>query len=102
MRSEVLHRVKEEGNSLHGIKTRKTKRIGHNLGRKCFLKNAIEGKIEGRTQVRGRRDRRRKQLLDDFKETREYSTLKEEALDRSLWRKSFGRGRGLVVRQTIK
>jgi hypothetical protein len=34
----------------------------------------------------GRRGRRRKLLLDDLKETREYWKLKEEALDRTLWR----------------
>jgi hypothetical protein len=42
--------------------------------------------------------RRLKQLLDDFKETRECPKLKEEALDRTLWRTCFGRGCGPVVR----
>jgi len=32
----------------------------------------IEGKLEGRIEVTGRRRRRRKQLLDDLKETRGY------------------------------
>jgi hypothetical protein len=35
-----------------------------------------------------------------FKEWRGYSHLKEEALDRTLWRAGFGRGFGPVVRQT--
>jgi hypothetical protein len=48
--------------------------------------------------VIGRRGRRRKQLLDDHKETRVYWKLKEEALDRTLWRTRFGRGCGSVVR----
>jgi hypothetical protein len=48
------------------------------------LKRVIEGKIEGRIEVTGRRGRRRKRLLDDFKEMREYWKLKEEALDRTL------------------
>jgi hypothetical protein len=102
VRNKVLHRVKEERNSLHKIKPRKTNWIGHSWRRNCLLKHVIAGKIEGRTEVRGRLERRRKQLLDDFKETREYWTLKEETLDRSLWRKSFGRGRGPDVRQTTE
>jgi len=36
------------------------------------------------------------------KEKRGYSHLKEEALDRSMWRARFGRGFGPVVRQTTK
>jgi hypothetical protein len=39
------------------------------------------------------------QLLDDLKETRGYWNLKQEALDRNLWRTPFVRGCGLVVRQ---
>jgi hypothetical protein len=42
------------------------------------------------------------QLLDDLKEKRRYWKLKEEALDRILWRNPFGRGHGPVVRQTIE
>jgi len=51
--------------------------------------------------VRGRQGRRRRKLLDDFKESRRYSHLKDEALDRIMWRAGFGRGFGPVVRQTI-
>jgi hypothetical protein len=61
----------------------------------------IEGKLEGRIEMTGRRGRRRKQLLDD-KEKRRYWKLKEEALDRILWRTRFGRGYGTVVRQTTE
>ena len=39
-----------------------------------------------------RRGRRRKKLLDDLKERRGYSHLKEEALDRTIWRHRFGGG----------
>ena len=46
-----------------------------------------------------RRGRRRKKLLDDLKDRRGYSDLKEEALDRTMWRNSFGEGFGPVVRQ---
>jgi len=46
--------------------------------------------------------KRRKKLLDDLKERRGYPNLKEEALDRTMWRVRFGRGFGPVVRQTAK
>jgi len=36
------------------------------------------------------------------KERKGYSHLKEEALDRTMWRARFGRGFGPVVRQTTK
>jgi hypothetical protein len=52
--------------------------------------------------VTGRRGRRRKPLPDDLKETRGYWTLKEEALDCSVWRAGFGRGCGLFERQTTE
>ena len=45
-----------------------------------------------------RQGRRRKKLLDDLKDRRGYSHLKEEALDRSMWRDRFGRGFEPVVR----
>ena len=48
----------------------------------------------------GRRGRRRKKLLDDVKERRRYWKLKEEELDRALWRTRSGRGCGSVVRRT--
>jgi hypothetical protein len=57
----------------------------------------IEGKLEGRIEMTGR-GRRRKQLLDDLKEKKRYWKLKEEALDRTLWRTRFVRGYGPVVR----
>jgi len=53
-------------------------------------------------EVTGRRGRRRRKLLDDLKERRGYSNLKEEALDRTMWRARFGRGFGPAVRQTTK
>jgi hypothetical protein len=39
--------------------------------------------------VTERRERRRKKLLDNLKEKRGYRKLKEEALDRTLWRTGF-------------
>jgi hypothetical protein len=62
----------------------------------------IEGKIKGEIEVTGRRGRRRRRLLDDLKERRGYSHLKEETLDRTMWRARFGRGFGPVVRQTTE
>ena len=56
----------------------------------------------GRIEVRGRRGRRRRKLLDDLKESRGYSHLKEEALNCTVWRAGFGRGFEAVVRQTTK
>jgi hypothetical protein len=52
--------------------------------------------------VKGRRGRRRRKLLDDLKERTGYSYLKEEAVDRTVWRDRFGRGFGPDVRQTAK
>jgi hypothetical protein len=72
------------------------------LRRNCLLRQVIEGKIKGGIEVTGRRGRRRRKLLDDLKEGRGYCHLKEEALDRTMWRAGFGRGFGPVVRQTAK
>jgi hypothetical protein len=63
------------------------------LCRKCLLKQVTEGKIE----LKGGLGRRRKQLLDDLKETTGYWTLEVGALDRTVWRTGFGKGCGTVV-----
>jgi hypothetical protein len=52
--------------------------------------------------VTKRRGRRRKKLLDDLKERRGYSHLKEEALDRAMWRNRFRGGFDPVVRQNTE
>ena len=39
--------------------------------------------------MKRRRGRRRKKLLGDLKDRRGYSHLKEEALDRTMWRNRF-------------
>jgi hypothetical protein len=67
-----------------------------------LLKRVIEGKIAGRIEMTGRQRRRRKHLLDYVKETRGYWKLKEEALDRAVWRIRFARGYEPVVRQTTE
>jgi hypothetical protein len=81
---EVLHGVKEEKNIMHTINKRKASLIGHNLCWNCLLKRIFEGQIEERTEVTGRRGRRRRQLLEDLKEKRGYCKLEEEVLDRTL------------------
>ena len=79
---------------------RKANWIGHIFRRNCLLQRVIEGKIKGDIEVTGRRGKRRRKLLDDLKQRRGYSHLKEEALDRTMWRARFGRGFVPVVRQT--
>jgi hypothetical protein len=96
---EVLLRVNEHRNILHEIRKRKANWIGHILLRNCLLKQVIEGKIEGEMEVTRRRGRRRKNLLDDLKDRKGYSHLKEEARYLTMWRNRFGRGFGPVVRQ---
>jgi hypothetical protein len=99
---EVLLRVKEQRNFLHEVSTWKANWIGHILRRNFLLRQVIEGKIKGETEVTGRRGRTRRRLLDDLKERRGYSNLKEEAPDRTMWRDHSGRGFGPIVRQTAK
>jgi hypothetical protein len=99
---EVLLRVKEQRNILHEIRKRKANWIGHILRSNCLLQRVIEEKIQGEIEVTGRQGRRRRKLLEELKERRGYSHLKEEALDRTTWRARFGRGFGPVVRQTAK
>jgi hypothetical protein len=126
----VLLRIKEQKIILHEIRKRKANWIGHILRRNCLLQRITEGKIKGGIEVTGRRGRKRRKLLDDLnplnaqlnpichllellgahpilhisrirvKEMREYSHLKEEALDRTMWRAHFGRGFEPVVKQT--
>ena len=65
---------------------RKANWIGHILRRNCLLQQVIEVKIKRQIEVTRRRGRRRKKLLDDLKDRRGYCQLKEEALDRTMWR----------------
>ena len=99
---EALLRVKEQRNILHEISKRKAKWVVYILRRNSLLQQVIEGKIKGGIEVTGRRRRRRRKLLDDLKERRGYFHLKEEALNRTMWRTRFGRGFGHVVMRTTK
>ena len=68
MRNEgVLLQVNEQRNIQHTIKIRKANWIGHILRRNCLLKRVIEGEMEGRIEVTGRRGGRGKQLLETRK-----------------------------------
>jgi hypothetical protein len=85
-------------NILHTIKKKRGNWIDHILRRNCLLEHVTEGKIEGRIGVTGRRGRRRKQPLDDIKETTGCWKLKDKTLTWTLWRTRFGRGYGPVLR----
>jgi len=49
---EVLRTVKGEKNIIHTIKRRTVNWIGHILRMNCMPKHVIEGKVEGRIEVR--------------------------------------------------
>jgi hypothetical protein len=98
----VLLRVNEQRNILHEIRKRKANWIGHILRTNCLLKQVIEGKIKGEMEVTRRRGIRRKKLLNDLKDRRGYSHLKEEALDCTMWRNRFGGVFEHVVRQNAE
>ena len=98
----MLLRINEQRNILYGIRKRKANWIGHILRRNCLLKQVIEGKIKGEMEVIRRRGRKRMKVLDDLKDRRGYSHLKEEALDRTMWRNHFRGGFEPVVRQNTE
>jgi hypothetical protein len=52
--------------------------------------------------VTGRQGKRRKQVVDELKETRGYWEFKEDSLYRTLWRNGFGRDYGPVARRTTE
>jgi hypothetical protein len=89
-------RVREYRNILHTVKRRKANLIGHILRRNCLLKHVIEEKMDRRIEVTGRWERRRMQLLEDLRESRGNWILKEEALDRTLWRTGYEQTAGWV------
>ena len=95
---EVLHRVKEERNIVYTVKRGMLKELVKSCVRTAFWNTLLKARIE----VMGIRGRRVKQLLDDLKERRGYWKLKEEALDRALWRTRCGICYGPVVRQTAE
>jgi len=68
VRNDLLLRGKEESNIIRTIKGRECNWTGHILRRNCLPKYLIEGAIE-RIVVTVKRERRRKQLLDNPKKT---------------------------------
>jgi hypothetical protein len=58
------------------------------MTRNCILKHLTAGKRRKATKDE-KRERRRKQLLNDLKEKRRCGNLKEKALDLTLWRTRF-------------
>jgi hypothetical protein len=59
------------------------------LRRNCLLKHVIEGKIDGRVEVTGRRRIRSKQLLNEIKETGGYcksnrGSIRSPSVEKSL------------------
>ena len=64
---QASQRVKEERNILRTVDRRKVNCIGEIFHRNCFLKQVTEGNVQERIETTGRRERRRKQLLDDPK-----------------------------------
>ena len=99
---DVLLRVNEQRNIIHEMRKWKANWIGHILRRNCLLKQVIKGKTKGQMEVTRRRGIRRKKLLDDLKDRRGYSHLKEEALDCTMWRNRFRGGFGTVIRQNTE
>ena len=99
---EVLCKVKVQRNILHEISKREANWIGQILRSNCLLQQVTKGKIKGGIEVTGGRGRRRRKLLNDLKERRGCSNLKEEALDCTIWRARFERSFGPVGRQTNK
>jgi hypothetical protein len=76
------------------LSKQKANLIGHILRRNCLLQQVIEGKIKGGIEVRGRRGRRRRKLLDDLKgkesilpygEGSSISHCEERSLWKRLW-----------------
>ena len=49
-----------------------------------------------------KKTRKKTKLLDDIKDRRGYSHLKEEVRDRTMWRNRFSGGFGPVVRQNTE
>jgi len=98
---EVLEESRRTGISYQKKKKKKKKKkktnwTDHILRRNCLLRHVIEGKIEGRLEVTGRRGRRRKKFMDCLKERRGFRKLNEEAMALTLWRTRFAKAVDLL------
>jgi len=92
----VIQKVEEKRNIVHKTKQRNVNWIGHILRRNCLPIHVIQIIEELSVNVTGRRRRRRKEILNDLKKGSGNWKLKEEALDRTVWRTRFRRGYELV------
>jgi hypothetical protein len=86
MWSSRCGRVNEQRNILHEIRKGKANWICHILRRNCLLNQVIERGGKERVGSETTTKKRRRKLLDDLKNRRGYSQLKEKALDCSMWR----------------
>ena len=88
---EVLQGVKEQRSILQTIKKQKANCTGQVLHRNCLATQRSWRKDTGKIEATERREGRRKQLLDDLKQKRGYSELKQEVPDphslHSLWKR---------------
>jgi hypothetical protein len=73
------------------VQRKKAYWICHILRSNCLLKYVTKRKVGGRTEVIERRGRRRKQLLDDIKETTRYwkqiRITRSRSVENSLWKR---------------
>jgi hypothetical protein len=74
------------------VKIIKNTWTGHTLYRNCLLKYDNEGEMKGRIEMTGRPGRRCEKLLDDLEEKRGYCKMKDESVDRTVWRTRFEGG----------
>jgi hypothetical protein len=61
----MLQNIEEQRNVLHKIERKNAKCIGHTLHRNFLLKHVTRVNKEGKIEVKGRRGRRSKQLLNE-------------------------------------
>jgi hypothetical protein len=94
VRNEVSHTPEEDKNTSHKIKRCKANWIGYTLRRNYLLKHVNEGKTGGKN-VRKRRGRGRKQLLDAPQNER--IPKLESKRSHSVERNRFGRDYGPVI-----
>ena len=88
----MLLQVNEQRNILHEISKRKANWIGHILCRNCLIRQVIEGKIKGEAE----------NVRSCWMTLGKGEDMKEEPLNRTLWRNRFGGGIGPVIGQTVE
>ena len=84
--AEVLNRVKEKKSLLAEIRRRKRRWIGHILRHENMLHTVLEGRTNGKRP----RGRKRIKMVDDIM-TCTYAQMKRRAKDREEWRRDVMR-----------